>query len=92
MLLAIEIVVRLQSAGITDGIAIRTAKCLKLVFYGLLLLIGVYWASLSHWVYLWDEIVWIGGFAVIDMNVSDWAKELRLDEHPGQDGQQEATA
>jgi hypothetical protein len=26
--------------------------------------------------YLWDELVWIGGFAAIEMNVSQWRDEL----------------
>ncbi len=37
---------------------------------------GVYWATLSHWLYFWDELVWIGGFAAIEMNVSEWRDEL----------------
>jgi hypothetical protein len=36
----------------------------------------VYWASLSHWLYLWDELVWIGGFAAIEMNINEWRDEL----------------
>jgi hypothetical protein len=26
--------------------------------------------------YFWDELVWIGGFAAIEMNVSQWRDEL----------------
>ena len=37
---------------------------------------GVYWAWLGHWLYLWDELVWIGGFAVIEMNMNEWRDEI----------------
>ena len=39
-------------------------------------------ASLSHWLYLWDEMLWIGGFMAIDMNLSDWRNEM-VDEQAG---------
>jgi len=59
---------------------IRIANDLKLVSHGLdvegHLLLGIYWASLSHWLCTWDTLVWIGGFAAIEMNVSEWREEL----------------
>lgn len=73
---AIELTVRLQGRGITDSPLISFANTAKMAMYLLLLGIGVYWATLSHWIYLWDEIVWIGGFAIIDMNVRDWRGEI----------------
>lgn len=76
ILLAIEIVVRLQGRGVTGGRLITLLTRLKLLLYLTLILIGVYWASLSHWLYLWDELVWIGGFAAIEMNVAEWRQEL----------------
>ena len=76
ILLAIEVVVRLQDRGVTGGALISTANSAKILLYLLLIGIGVYWASLSHWLYLWDELLWIGGFAAIEMNVSEWRKEL----------------
>ena len=76
ILLAIELVVRLQDRGLTGGALIATANSAKILLYLLLIGIGAYWASLSHWLYLWDELLWIGGFAAIEMNVSEWRKEL----------------
>ncbi len=76
ILLAIEIVVRLQGRGITGGTLISTANALSVFLYLSLIALGVYWATLSHWLYLWDELVWIGGFAAIEMNVSQWRDEL----------------
>jgi hypothetical protein len=79
ILLSIEVVVRQQDKGITGGSLISSLNRMKLVLYASLLAIGVYWAYLSHWMYLWDEILWIGGFAAIEMNVNEWRHEL-LDE------------
>jgi len=76
ILLAIEIVVRLQSRGITGVAFIPIANTLKVFLYLTLLALGIYWASLSHWLYSWDELVWIGGFAAIEVNVSRWRDEL----------------
>jgi hypothetical protein len=76
ILLAIEIVVRMQDRGITGGALISILNRIKLLLYLMLIAVGVYWASLSHWLYLWDELVWIGGFAAIEMNVSEWRNEL----------------
>ncbi len=76
ILLAIEVIVRLQSHGVTDGTFISTLNAIKFALYASLIGLGIYWASLSHWLYLWDELVWIGGFAAIEMNVSQWRDDL----------------
>ncbi len=76
ILLAIEVIVRLQSHGVTGSTFISTLNALKFALYASLIGLGIYWASLSHWLYLWDELVWIGGFAAIEMNVSQWRDEL----------------
>jgi len=76
ILFSIEIVVRLQGRGVTGGAVISTAKALNKFLYASLIALGVYWATLSHWLYLWDELVWIAGFAAIEMNVSQWRDDL----------------
>lgn len=76
ILLAIKIVVRLQGRGATPGALMSTANALKIFLYLSLIAMGIYWATLSHWLYFWDELVWIGGFAAIEMNVSEWRDEL----------------
>ena len=76
IVLAIEFVVRMQERGMTDSPLIRAVNTTKIGLYALLFGIAAWWASLSHWLYAWDEFVWIAGFAVIEMNVSDWRKEL----------------
>ena len=81
-LLAIETVLRLQDRGVTGGTLMRTVNWGKNLLYASILGVGVYWASLAHWLYLWDEILWIGGFMAIDMNLSEWRQEM-LDETTG---------
>ncbi len=76
VLLAIEIVVRLQGHGITRNRVIQVANAVKLLMYTSLIGLGIYWATLSHWLYLWDELVWIGGFAAIEMNINEWRHEI----------------
>ena len=77
--LAIELVVRLQDAGATGGVLIRAANWARNLLFVSILGVGAYWASLSHWLFLWDEILWIGGFMAIDMNLSESRREM-LDE------------
>jgi hypothetical protein len=81
IILAIEIVVRLQERGITSGTVISVANKLKIFLYLLLFALAAYWGSLSHWLYSWDTFVWIAGFAAIEMNISEWREEI-LEEIP----------
>lgn len=82
ILLSIEIIVRLQERGVTGGAVISSANTLKILLYTSLLGMAFYWATLSHWLYVWDELVWIGGFAAIEMNVSEWRDELLSPRQP----------
>jgi hypothetical protein len=76
IVLTIEIEVRLQSRDIASGPLIRATDAAKVLLYSLLFLATVYWAFRGLWIYIWDEFVWIGGFAIIEMNVSEWRDEL----------------
>ena len=77
ILLAIEIVVRMQNRGISGGPVMATANGIKMFLYLILFAAAAYWATLSHWLYVWDELLWIGGFAAIEMNMSEWRDEIR---------------
>ncbi len=74
----IDVAVRLQNRNIVDhrlsavGIMVR---CL----YALLLIHGAFWVYLGHWVWGWDQFLWIAGFWVIEGNLADWKTEI-LDE------------
>ncbi|MGI9235652.1 MAG: hypothetical protein ACR2RD_18625 [Woeseiaceae bacterium] len=76
IILAIEIVVRLQEHRVTGGLVISAANSLKLFLYFVLFILATYWAWLSHWLYTWDTFVWIAGFSAIDMNISEWRDEI----------------
>ena len=76
IILAIETVIRLQARGVTGGPWITAANVAQLILYAVLLVFAVWWATLGHWLYFWDELVWIGGFAAIEMNLSEWRDEL----------------
>ena len=76
IIFTIELEVRLQNREISGGPVIRTTQAAKRVLYGILLLVAAYWAFRGLWVYVWDELLWIGGFAVIEMNVVEWRDEL----------------
>jgi hypothetical protein len=76
IIFAIEVVVRLRQRGITSGRLQLTAQSARLLGYGVLFMLSVYWAALGHWLYTWDTFIWIAGFAAIEMNVSEWRKEI----------------
>ncbi len=72
----IEFIVWLQERGITSGPLLRSANYASTFFYLILLSMAAYWGWLSHWLYVWDELLWIGGFAAIEMNMSEWRDEI----------------
>ena len=76
IVLTLEIEVRLQNHDIASGPLMRATIAAKGLLYGLLLLAMGYWAFRGLWIYVWDEFVWIAGFAIIEMNVSEWRDEL----------------
>ncbi|MEP4486459.1 MAG: hypothetical protein ABJ013_12570 [Halioglobus sp.] len=77
ILLCIELIVRLQDKGTTRGLAIRSASGIKFCLYLLLWGAAAYWIYRGHYMYAWDEALWILGFFAIEMNISDWKKEIR---------------
>ena len=84
ILLAIETVVRLQDRGITEGAILSVANSLKILMYLVLVAFGIYWAALSHWLYLWDELLWVAGFTAIEMNITKWRDELQVNQNTPQ--------
>lgn len=73
----IEVVLRLQERGIGHGALISGLNRIKTLSYAAILGLGAWWASLGHWLYLWDEILWVGGFTAIELNLSQWRDEIR---------------
>ncbi len=76
ILAMIEVMVRLQEQGVTGGRALRSARSLNVVLYAALWFIAAYWAFRGHWMFAWDEALWILGFMAIGMNLSEWREEI----------------
>ncbi len=77
----IEFIVWLQERGVTGGPILRGANYASTFLYLILLSMAAYWGWLSHWLYVWDELLWIGGFAAIEMNMSEWRGEIDEEQH-----------
>ena len=77
VVLLIELVVLTQEKGISEGTLINTCNYATIGLYGVLVCNALLWAWKGHWVYGWDQLLWIGGFAAIEMNLSDWRDELQ---------------
>ena len=76
ILSTIEIMVWLHDKAITRGSLISFMRGAKYILYGSLWSIAAYWTYLGHYYFAWDEALWIVGFISIEMNVSDWRKEI----------------
>lgn len=72
----IEITIRLQERGISSGRAITSLNYLKFAAYSALMGMAIHWGLTDLFLNFWDETLWIGGFAAIEMNMSDWRGEL----------------
>ena len=83
VVLIIEFVVVLQERGTSEGPLITWSNYLTIALYTVLVLIAVYWIWKGHYVYAWDELLWIGGFAAIEMNLSEWRDDLSEAAVPG---------
>ncbi len=79
----IELMVRLQDRGVTTGTVMNIAKSLNATLYLVLWAISGYWAALGHYVFAWDEALWIIGFMVIGMNLSEWRDEIDAEAEEG---------
>jgi hypothetical protein len=76
---AIELAVWLQNRGITGGVLMLVSHAARL---GYVVLFGhaAFWAWNGHWIWAWDQFLWIAGFWAIEKNLSQWREELREDE------------
>lgn len=76
ILFFIELRIRLQDRGISSSRLLSFATTTKGALYGVLWCLAGYWAYRGHWIFAWDEALWILGFMAIGMNLSDWQKEI----------------
>jgi len=73
----IEFMVQLQGRGISSGPMITAGNYAKPALYGILFVVAAYWGTLQHWLYVWDELIWIAGFVAIEANVVEWRDEMK---------------
>ncbi|ARN72674.1 hypothetical protein [Oceanicoccus sagamiensis] len=77
ILFTIELNVRIQDKGIASGRWISSLAYSKMLLYGLLWGAAGYWIYRGHYMYAWDEFVWIAGFSAIEVNMAKWRKEIK---------------
>ena len=83
VVILIELVVVVQERGTSEGPFITWSNYLTVALYSMLVFIACYWMWKGHWVYAWDELLWIGGFLAIEMNLSEWRDEMGEAAVPG---------
>jgi len=79
IMIALELAVWLQNRNITGGRLMLVSHAGKFL-YGVLWAAAAYWVWKGHWVYAWDEALWILGFWAIEGNLSEWRDEIREEE------------
>ncbi len=73
---AIELAVWLQNRDIAGGKLMLITHAAK-IFYAVLFAHAAFWAYVGHWVYAWDQALWIVGWWAIENNLSEWRDEIR---------------
>ncbi len=69
---ATEATVRLSPAAGRRAPLVLALGRAKVLLYALILAIAAYWGSKGQLLYLWDELLWVLGFRLIDWNIRDW--------------------
>ena len=73
---SMEAAIRITDRGVTSGYAVTALSSLKFGLYALILALGIHWAYYGHWLYLWDELLWIFGFGFLEVNLDGWRDEI----------------
>lgn len=76
ILFTIEVAVWWQDRNIGEGLIFKVLRTAKLCLYSLLWAAIAYWIYRGHYMFAWDEFVWIAGFTAIEMNMVEWRKEI----------------
>ena len=72
-----ELTVRLKSGAVGSRALLPWLDRGKGGLYLLIVAIAFYWGSKQQYLYLWDEMIWVLGFLVIDVNIRDWRSRTR---------------
>jgi hypothetical protein len=78
VMFTIEIGIWLQELNITGGPVMLVTRLGK-AFYGVLFLDAAYRGWMGHWLYTWDQLLWIGGFGAIEFNLKEWREQIDAD-------------
>ncbi|MEM1411031.1 MAG: hypothetical protein AAGH19_01630 [Pseudomonadota bacterium] len=76
IILATEVMVRLQERKVVSGRVMSTLRSTKNILYGVLIATALWWLWLGHVLFTWDTMLWVLGFAVIEMNMRTWRDEI----------------
>lgn len=76
VVLLIELAVRFQNRGVT-GAPLTIIGWVTTLLYGVLFAHALFWLWTGHWLYAWDQTVWITGFWIIGRNLSEWREEMK---------------
>jgi hypothetical protein len=79
VMFTIEIAIWLQDRNITGGPVMAISHFGKFL-YAVLFFDAAYWAWHGHWLYCYDQLLWIFGFWAIEYNMKQWADEIRKSE------------
>ncbi len=75
--LSMTLTVILHDRKIFKSIWITGADRIQIICYAALICEAGYWVAYEFYVYTWDTLLWIGGFAAIDANLSQWREDLK---------------
>lgn len=75
VVLAIELAVRLQNQNVTRGRLMLLSQIAR-IGYLVLVVDGIFWFSMGHYLYAFDQALWIGGFWVIERNLNQWRVDI----------------
>ncbi len=73
---AIELAVWLQNRNVTRGWLMAASHTVR-VLYLILFANAGWWIWTGHWVWAWDQSLWICGFWAIEHNLSEWREDIR---------------
>ena len=79
IILIIEVIIRIQDKNISASKALAALLRLKTLLFMCLWIVALYWGYRGHYLFVWDEFMWIAGFYVIDMNLTKWREEIDRD-------------
>jgi hypothetical protein len=71
VMFTIELGIWLQERNVTGG-PLMLVSHLGKAFYLVLFFDAAYWARMGHWLYCWDQLLWIFGFWAIEFNLKEW--------------------